>query len=198
MGSRYIEASVLYTKAIEADMDNGVYSAKSYSNRSNVFCKFGKYEEAIKDCDTALDLLQSIGQDEEMANSKHRVLFQKLYMRKGECFLKLELFEDAVRFFETADSIKSDQQTQRSLSEAQAKLQLGRRKDYYKILGVSRYAGDAEIKKAYKKMALKFHPDKVAKAGKEIADGKFKKIVEAYTILMDPQEKRKYDREKSL
>ena len=55
-------------------------------------------------------------------------------------------------------------------------------KDYYKILGVSRSANDDEIKKAYRKMALKYHPDKNSDPG---AEEKFKEIAEAYDVLSD-------------
>lgn len=55
-------------------------------------------------------------------------------------------------------------------------------KDYYKILGVSRNATDDELKKAYRKLALKYHPDKNKDPG---AEDRFKEIAEAYEILSD-------------
>ncbi len=55
-------------------------------------------------------------------------------------------------------------------------------KDYYKILGVSRTATEDEIKKAYRKMALKYHPDKNTSPG---AEEKFKEVAEAYDVLND-------------
>lgn len=61
-------------------------------------------------------------------------------------------------------------------------------KDYYQILGVSRAASDAEIKKAYRKMAAKYHPDK--KTGDE---AKFKEISEAYETLSDAEKRSMYD-----
>jgi curved DNA-binding protein len=64
-------------------------------------------------------------------------------------------------------------------------------KDYYDILGVSRTAGDAEIKKAFRKLAREFHPD-VAK-DKKRAEEKFKEINEAYEVLGDPDKRKKYD-----
>jgi len=63
-------------------------------------------------------------------------------------------------------------------------------KDYYKILGITRGATDDEIKKAYRKMALKFHPDKNKDAG---AEEKFKEIAEAFEVLSDKKKKEIYD-----
>jgi curved DNA-binding protein len=64
-------------------------------------------------------------------------------------------------------------------------------KDYYEVLGVARTASDAEIKKAFRKLALKYHPD-VAK-DKTTADSKFKELNEANEVLSDPEKRRKYD-----
>ena len=64
-------------------------------------------------------------------------------------------------------------------------------KDYYKILGVPRAASEDEIKKAYKKMALKYHPDKNKTSG---AEDKFKEVAEAYEVLSDKQKREVFDR----
>ena len=63
-------------------------------------------------------------------------------------------------------------------------------KNYYKILGVNKTASEDDIKKAYKKMALKFHPDKNKEPD---AEEKFKEIAEAYEVLSDRGKKHKYD-----
>lgn len=64
--------------------------------------------------------------------------------------------------------------------------------DYYEILGVGRNADEKEIKKAYKRLAMKYHPDK-NKTDKAVAEAKFKEVKEAYEILTDPQKKAAYD-----
>jgi curved DNA-binding protein len=65
-------------------------------------------------------------------------------------------------------------------------------KDYYKILGVSRDADEKEIKRTYRKLALKYHPDKNPDNKK--AEDRFKEINEAYEVLGDPAKRAKYDR----
>ena len=65
------------------------------------------------------------------------------------------------------------------------------RKDYYKILGIDKNADENTIKKAYRKLAKKYHPD--PNAGNAQAAEKFKQITEAYSVLSDPEKKKMYD-----
>lgn len=65
-------------------------------------------------------------------------------------------------------------------------------RDYYEILGISRDADEREIKKAYRKLAKKYHPD--TNSGNAQAEQKFKEITEAYTVLGDTEKKKLYDR----
>jgi curved DNA-binding protein len=64
-------------------------------------------------------------------------------------------------------------------------------KDYYKILGVSKTASQDEIKKAYRKLAVKYHPDK--NPGDKVAEGKFKEVNEANEVLSKPDKRKQYD-----
>ena len=65
------------------------------------------------------------------------------------------------------------------------------KRDYYEVLGVQKNATEAEIKKAYRQMALKFHPDK--NPGNKEAEDKFKEAAEAYEVLSNTEKKQRYD-----
>lgn len=65
------------------------------------------------------------------------------------------------------------------------------KKDYYEVLGVAKTATDEELRKAYKKVALKYHPDR--NPGDKEAEEKFKEAAEAYDVLRDPQKRQTYD-----
>jgi len=66
-------------------------------------------------------------------------------------------------------------------------------KDYYEILGLKKDASDADIKKAYRKLAREHHPDMVDESDKNAAEKRFKDINEAYQVLSDPQKRKMYD-----
>jgi len=66
-------------------------------------------------------------------------------------------------------------------------------KDYYELLGISKNASESEIKKAYRKLALKYHPDKASEDKKKEYEEKFKEISRAYGVLSDKEKKAQYD-----
>ena len=113
-------------------------------------------------------------------------------------------YDQAIRLLN--DALKNDQNNRKvslrkqiewqlhdKLNEAEVAQKRSKEKDYYKILGVKRDATEKEIKKAYRKLALQWHPDK-HKEDKEIAEEKFKEIAEAYEVLSNEESRAKYDR----
>ncbi|CAG8436624.1 11068_t:CDS:2 [Scutellospora calospora] len=171
------KAYEIYTLALEIDPENKNTNSKLYSNRSAVLVKQGKLVEAIKDMDKALELDPA---------------FVKVLKRRADTYMKLEKYSEAVQDLKAALEIDStNQELRRELHNAERELKKASRKDYYKILGISKYASESDIKKAYRKAALQHHPDK--NCGDSEAEVKFKEIGEAYAILSDPVKKQRYD-----
>jgi DnaJ homolog subfamily C member 3 len=98
----------------------------------------------------------------------------------------------ATRTFKKAyDLNQSSSRAKDGYKQAQKLLKQSKKKDYYKILGLSRDAADNEIKKAYRKLAKKYHPDK--SDDKEAAEKKMAEINQAYEVLSNPELKQRYD-----
>lgn len=114
---------------------------------------------------------------------------------KAQRQLDSEDFEPAIRTLnEARDHHRDDRRIKQLLQKANTQLQRSKQKDYYKVLGVSRDAEDREIKRAYRKQTLKYHPDKVSSdMSKEEAEKKMAAINEAYEVLGDPELKARYD-----
>ncbi|MCL4123340.1 UNVERIFIED_CONTAM: hypothetical protein GTU68_002895, partial [Idotea baltica] len=176
------EALNLYTEALAIDVNNKTTNAKLYCNKATVKAKLGKLEEAVDDCTAAINLSEG---------------YIKAFLRRAKCYQDLEKHEEAVRDYEKVCKLDRSQENKRLLADAKVQLKCSKRKDYYKILGVSREASDDDIKKSYRKMALQHHPDRHANASdKEKQDHEitFKEIGEAYTVLTDAKKRAMYDR----
>ncbi|KAK9470666.1 uncharacterized protein V1510DRAFT_248261 [Dipodascopsis tothii] len=170
-------AAALYTEALAVDPANKGTNSKLYSNRATVYVKLQRFEEAVVDCDAALAL------DND---------FIKARRTKARALGQLDRWEESVREFQAAIEVDStDGNLRAELREAELELKKSKRKDYYKILGVDKHATDMEIKKAYRKQALIFHPDK--NPDDPTAHEKFKDVGEAYEILSDAQKRSRYD-----
>ncbi|KAK9383091.1 uncharacterized protein V2V93DRAFT_364224 [Kockiozyma suomiensis] len=167
----------LYSAALAIDPANKGTNSKLYSNRATVNLKLNRMDEVIADCDAALAL------DPD---------FIKVRRTRARALGKLERWEEAKQEFQkVAEADPSDNNIRAELRDAELELKKSLRKDYYKILGVSKTAGDVEIKKAYRKMALIYHPDK--NPDNPEAHEKFKDVGEAYETLSDSQKRARYD-----
>ena len=117
----------------------------------------------------------------------------------GDAQTDAEKFDDALRTFREAleaapeGEAEDTKKAKEKVRQAEVALKQSKEKNYYKILGLPRTASAKDIKKAYRQLALEWHPDKNAD-NKEEAEKKFQDISEANEVLSDPELKAKYDR----
>lgn len=149
--------------------------------------KVVKAHISLKEYDKAIEEAKKHVDNEESVEGLHAL---------GEAQLGGENFDEALRTYQRAMEVAPEtekQMCQRKVQEAQAALKQSKEKNYYKILDVPRNAKLKEIKKNYRELALKWHPDKNAE-NKEEAEKMFQEISEAYEVLSDKDMKAKYDR----
>ncbi|XP_053675830.1 dnaJ homolog subfamily C member 7 isoform X1 [Anopheles nili] len=178
---KYRQALTIYSEALELDSLNKDINSKLYYNRALVNSKLGNIRDSIADCSSALEL-----------NEK----YMKALMQRAKLHYNMENFEEAVKDYEKAFKHDRTVEIKNLLKDAMFQLKKSKRKDYYKILGVTKQATEDEIKKAYRKRALVHHPDRHANSTdeeKKEQERKFKELGEAYTILSDPIKKARYD-----
>lgn len=178
---QFQKAYDIYSEALTIDPINKSTNAKLHYNRALVASKLNKTEEAIDDCSQAIE-------------KDHTYL--KAYIKRAKCYMESEKYEEAVRDYEKVCKMDRSREYRRMLEEAKMELKKSKRKNYYKILGVSKGATEDEIKKAYKKEALKHHPDRHSGASDEAKKAEellFKEVNEAYSILSDPKKRARYD-----
>ncbi|XP_023330976.1 dnaJ homolog subfamily C member 3 [Eurytemora carolleeae] len=119
----------------------------------------------------------------------------RLYCDRAEANLAEDMFDEAVNDYRAALEIDEDfQRAKEGIQRAQKLQKTAKKRDYYKILGVKRSASKKEINKAYKKLAMQWHPDKFqAEEDKKAAEKKFMDIAAAKEVLMDAEMRQKYD-----
>jgi len=178
---KYTEAMELFTKCLEIDPLNANYNSIILFNMSVIFDKQGKQQDALRTLNKCL---------------KFNPKYAKAFVKRGDMHVATEQFQEAIRdFSEASEHDPTGFNVQHKLKDAQAKAKKAKRKDYYKILGVSSKAQDPEINKAYKKLALKWHPDKNSTDEEQaaLAKKKFQEIQEAKAVLTDREKRDLYD-----
>lgn len=174
---RYQQAVDVYTSALEIDPSNKGTNSKILNNRAMCYSKLKQYQKAIDDCDRAIQL--------DPSYTKARRTRAKALGESGD-------WEEAVRAYKDIQQTSPEEAgIDREIRNAELELKKSKRKDYYKILGVGKEAGDLEIKKAYRKLAVVHHPDK--NPDDPDAENRFKEIQEAHETLIDPQKRERYD-----
>jgi len=175
------ESIQLWNQAMEIDPTHRAFNRPTQLKIVKAYSRLGEHKKAIA---TASEHIE----EEETLDGLWAL---------GDAQTHAEQFEEAVRTFNQAAEIAPDgelkQQANKKLQESQVALKQSKEKNYYKILGVPRTANKKEIKSAYRKLALQWHPDK-NRDNLEEAEKKFADIGEAYEVLSDEEMKAKYDR----
>ena len=168
---QYRQAIDVYTQALDIDPSNKGINSKLLQNRALSHIHLKQYTAAIADATRALEL--------DPSYTKARKTKAKALGESGQ-------WEEAVREYKAIhEANPAEPGITKDIRHAELELKKAQRKDYYKILGVEKDASEADIKKAYRKLAIVHHPDK--NPGDEEAQERFKDIGEAYETLNDPQ-----------
>eukprot|EP00762_Andalucia_godoyi_P002725 ANDGO_04431.mRNA.1 DnaJ homolog subfamily C member 3 homolog len=113
---------------------------------------------------------------------------------RAEAFILKDDLDSALREFQRArEKSPNDQRPMEGISKVQRLQRMASRKDLYKVIGVPKTASEKEIKKAYRKLASKLHPDKAPEGKQAEYETKFRELNDAYEILTDQEKRRKYD-----
>lgn len=115
---------------------------------------------------------------------------QNAFILKGEAYLLLEEWDKAVQEMQNALALGQTNEARQALHKAERARKMAQRKDYYKILELPKTANKRDISKAYRKLSMKYHPDK---APDENSNRMYRDVTEAYDVLSDDEKRRKYD-----
>ncbi|XP_011519406.1 dnaJ homolog subfamily C member 3 isoform X1 [Homo sapiens] len=177
---RYTDATSKYESVMKTEPSIAEYTVRSKERICHCFSKDEKPVEAIRVCSEVLQM-----EPDNVNALKDR----------AEAYLIEEMYDEAIQDYETAqEHNENDQQIREGLEKAQRLLKQSQKRDYYKILGVKRNAKKQEIIKAYRKLALQWHPDNFQnEEEKKKAEKKFIDIAAAKEVLSDPEMRKKFD-----
>lgn len=177
----YAGAVPLYWEAINIDTTHLAFFLPTLLKIVLCHTKAGQHDKAIEEAQ------KHVGHQETVEG----------LIALGDAQIGAEKFEDALRSYRRAEEVapgeEEKQKAKNKIREGEVALKQSKEKNYYKILGIQRNASQKEIKKAYRELALKWHPDKNADNLEE-AEKKFTDIAEAYEVLSDKELRAKYDR----
>jgi len=152
-----------------------------YDKLCHCYLKAGNdLTEGIKLCDAAVRIKEE----------------PRILCDRAEAYLAEEMYDEAVNDYRRALELDENfNKAKEGLDTAQKRQKQASKRDYYKILGVRRNANKKDVKKAYKDLAKKWHPDKFQEENeKKIAEKKFMDIAAAYEVLSDKELREKFDR----
>ncbi|KAI3687798.1 hypothetical protein L1987_81501 [Smallanthus sonchifolius] len=215
---KHSEAVEHYTAALSCSVESHLFASVCFCNRAAAYRALGQITDAIADCSLAI----ALDPNYLKAESRRASLYEMIRdygqaakdLQRLVSLLTTQVEKGAVSgASDNLSSMNELKQTQIQLSNAEAESRKGIPLNTYLILGVESTASAADIKKAYRKAALRHHPDKAAQSlgrgddgddglWREIAenvhkdaDRLFKMIGEAYAVLSDPSKRLKYDQD---
>mmetsp|Transcript_13690 Transcript_13690/g.34406 ORF Transcript_13690/g.34406 Transcript_13690/m.34406 type:complete len:529 (-) Transcript_13690:137-1723(-) len=179
-GNKLRQALTEYKKILQVEgLNNHNIESSVLRTLCTSFHQVNKFAEAVEWCTRGLEV---IGGDETL-----------LLETRAESYLELEDFDGCENDARHLININQHNRKAHGLIQQVQKLRkMAARKDYYKILGVAKEASDVDIKKAYKSLARKWHPDK-NRDNVEEAEKMFHDIAEAYEVLADEEKRRLFD-----
>ncbi|KAL8493921.1 hypothetical protein ACS0TY_024902 [Phlomoides rotata] len=217
---RYTEAVENYTSAISKSFESRGFMAICFCNRAAAYQSLGQIIDAISDCSIAI----ALDENYLKAISRRATLHEMIRDYKQAIYDLQKLVSLLESQSQIKNQAKSSGGSVRDLRKARCRLSLAEEKakkeislDLYLILGIKESDTESEIKKSYRKAALRHHPDKAGQVltrndvaddgtlrkefGEKIhtdADRLFKVIGEAYAVLSDPSKRSKYDEEEEM
>eukprot|EP01098_Paradermamoeba_levis_P012124 TRINITY_DN5249_c0_g1_i1.p1 TRINITY_DN5249_c0_g1~~TRINITY_DN5249_c0_g1_i1.p1 ORF type:complete len:473 (-),score=159.49 TRINITY_DN5249_c0_g1_i1:216-1634(-) len=178
-----LQAISIAQSSLQIDAKATHFNNRFRNSICEYFLKIKKSQDAINTCTEALQYDDNID----------------VLLNRAEAYMLEDDFDNAIRDYR--DAQQKDNGNRRAhdgIHNAERRKKMAERKDYYKILGVARDATVQQIKKAYRKLALQYHPDKLKsitdEKEKEALEKKFYDINEAHEILSDAEKRDKWDR----
>eukprot|EP00026_Physarum_polycephalum_P006166 Phypoly_transcript_06207.p1 GENE.Phypoly_transcript_06207~~Phypoly_transcript_06207.p1 ORF type:complete len:510 (+),score=88.71 Phypoly_transcript_06207:91-1530(+) len=176
--NKYQEALQDYETGLQLEPNSEFVTPKLFLGKCKSLVGLKQPNEAISAC------TQALAQDGGMIDA---------YFQRAEAHLLLDDFDKALHDFHKAREIQpQSQQANEGIHRVQRLQKMAKRKDYYKILELTKTASDAEIRKAYRRLAKIWHPDKMDADKKEEAEQRYVEIAEAYEVLSNEEARRRY------
>ena len=174
-------AITLYTKLLSMDTNNKIFNALILSNRALCYYKKKDFFKALHDINSSIKLNGN---------------YWKSYRRRANINIELKYSEQAKEDLKKVLELDPlNKEAMSLLDDIQREEKIAKKRDFYKLLNVNRFSSQDEIRRNFKKLVIKWHPDKNNQSDeqREYAEKMFKDINEAYSILSDEKKKRIYD-----
>jgi DnaJ family protein C protein 3 len=155
-----------------------------YLSKCKCYLKLKDVAKTLEACNKALEL------DDSLVDA---------YINRAEAQMLAEDYDKAIHEWQKArEKQPQNNQINEGLHRAQRLQKMASRKDYYKILEITKVASEQEIRKAYRRLALIWHPDKHSGDQKAIAEKRYVEIAEAYEVLSNPETRARFDNGEDL